>query len=321
MDNSPIFIIGNRRSGTTMLRLMLASHPNIGIPPEGGFIIELGWIFGRTKSFNKSHYASFVEKFFELDNAQDWELNKKDLLNLLELQKPITYSEVIQIVYHQYLKQKFPGKRRWGDKTTFYLDFTSTINKFFPSAKFIHIIRDGRDIACSYRKLNHLTHDIRKIALEWTTNIKTAKKAGRFLGKKRYVEIKYENLVNNPEIELKRICSFLNEDYSKEMLDFWKKNKEKKLEPERHMGWKELTIKPVVLNLVGRFKAELSASDIHLFEVISGNTLTSLGYNLITEQKKMENFIETVSLNLFSNYWHFRQRIRGYKAFVKNIRL
>jgi hypothetical protein len=314
MSSSPIFVVGNRRSGTTMLRLMLASHPNIGVPPEGGFVVTMGWIWGR-KRLSDSDYPALVDGFFCQQNAQDWELTPAQLLQAIEVRRPETFAQFVDEVYREYLRLKFPGKTRWGDKTTWYLDFLPMINRILPSAKFVHIIRDGRDIACSYRKMDHMPHDIRRIALEWTTNIETLRRSWRFLGPRRFIEIQYEGLVAEPRAALQGVCSFVGEEFSEEMLSFHKRNKADRLEPERHMGWKGKTMKPVDVGSVGRWRNELPERDVHDFESIASGTLSRLGYDLDSGGNQgVRRLVFSTIETAYGAYWRGRQALRGTKA-------
>lgn len=315
--NDPVFIVGNRRSGTTMLRLMLASHPRIGIPPEGGFVVTMGWIWER-KQLSAADYPEMIATFFQQDNAQDWQMSPEQLDAAIRQRRPATFPEFVDQVYLEYLRLVFPGKRRWGDKTTWYLDFVPMIAGMFPAARFVHIVRDGRDIACSYRKMSHMPHEIERIAVEWATNMETLMRARNVLGPRRFLEVRYENLTADPEAELRKICRFLGEDYSPQMLEFHRKNREEKLEPERHMGWKAKTTKAVDTASVGRWRRELSGRDIQLFHAIAGSTIERLGYGgMRSEPSSAGVSVGDAIVGAYGTYWRGRQSLRAVKARMK----
>lgn len=314
MEERPIFVIGNRRSGTTMLRLMLASHPRIGVPPEGGFLVTLGWVYGSRK-LTSADYGRFVRDYLRQESSQDWGLGHELLLSRLWEEQPSDFSELADATYRLYLSQKFPGKERWGDKTTWYLDFMPMLARQFPTAQFVHIYRDGRDVACSYRKMDRMPHSISRIALEWSANVETIRRNGRRLGAARFHEIRYEALVEQPEPILEQLCSFLGEQYSRQMIEFHEKNRRERLEPTRHMGWKQRTEEPVSTSSRGRWRAELTRSDVRTFETIAGPRLCELGYDagVTTGRFQLVSSAGRVASAAYAVAWRTRQRLRPLK--------
>jgi len=274
----PIFILGNRRSGTTMLRLMLTSHPNIAVPPEGGFLVRLGWKYGNKEFCSSESILKLIDDLFKVDNTEDWQLDRDALTVHLEKLIPCNFSTIISAIYQEYIRQKFPGKVRWGDKTTWYLDYLPMINLYYPDAQFIHLIRDGRDVAASFKAVPHLPSNVEQSAMEWAWCTRTIAQFGRTLAPNRFTEVRYEALVQKPEEELNRICQFVHEPYSIEMLDFAKKNRENTLEPIRHLGWKGLTLEDVTTSQIGKWQEELSTDESQSFLAIAGRMMRNLGY-------------------------------------------
>lgn len=314
MNDGPVFIVANRRSGTTMLRLMLAAHPRIGIPPEGGFVVTMGWIWGRSE-LSSSDYRALVEAFFCEDNAQDWGMSPGQLMSALEERCPSTFAEFVDEVYRLYLRLTFPGKSRWGDKTTWYLDFVPMITELVPNARFVTIVRDGRDVACSYRNTKHLTHDIRALALEWVTSVETARRASALLGEGRFFQLQYEHLTADPRRELERLCRFLGEEFSEGMLAFHQQNTLRRLEPERHMEWKKRTTEAADTASVGRWRTELEPPFVAEFERFAGSTLSRLGYELASPALSPRHRVAAeAQARAFGAYWRGRQALRGSKA-------
>ena len=208
MRSNPFFIVGIGRSGTSLLRLMFHSHPRIAVPYESQFI---------------SKYYDNLDKYGNLKEDGEFDRLIKDILNEQYIKMwdhPFDFEKIISnvddrslrgafsAIYQDYAKSK--GKVRWGDKSD-YLDRMHIINKIFPDAQFIHIIRDGRDVASSVLKLPWGPKDIISVAEWWNQYIWLARRVGSVLGEDRYIEVHFENLVNNPESELKRLCSFLDE--------------------------------------------------------------------------------------------------------------
>ncbi|PHR93447.1 MAG: hypothetical protein COA80_13555 [Leeuwenhoekiella sp.] len=152
----------------------------------------------------------------------------------------------------------------------------------FPGCKKIFIVRDGRDVACSYLELEHkkinsmyspnLTNDVTEIAKEWCKSVEIMSRwtaAGA-------LSIRYEDLVLDPNATLQNVCEFLNVAYSENMLDYYKNNDE----PEEFKAWKGKTFEPIEASSVGRYKRELSLEQLADFEKISEDVLRKVGYGV-----------------------------------------
>jgi hypothetical protein len=283
----PLFIIGNPRSGTTLLRLMLTNHKNIVIPPECGFAV---WFYDKYKStvFSESVVNNFVRDLSTAKKIETWKLDYSKLLDYISAAKPVSYPDVVGSVYEFYGNTIGRTFLRWGDKNNYYLNHIDTIREMFQSARFIHIIRDGRDVACSYRTLQasnvvskyapHLPYNIKDIAVEWSVNIQQIRSSFDKIHWNNVYEIRYEDLVSQPSNELKKVCSFLNEPYDVEMERYFIKNQLEQQEPVEFLQWKLKTIEEPTTSEVGKFKHELTSGEIKEFESISVSVLRLYNY-------------------------------------------
>lgn len=314
LSTSPVFIVGNRRSGTTMLRLMLSCHPKIGIPPEGGFAVILGWKYESESFEHDDTRCRFAKDFMKIDSSIDWAFTETELIAILDDSEPTSYADALRTIYTSYLGRVYPGKVRWGDKTTWFADHIQQLFAYFPNAQFIHLVRDGRDVAVSYRGVPHLTNQIRKIARDWAINYEKVIAASKKIGQGQIYRLYYEYLVENPELQLKKLCDFLGEEYSPEMLDFWRVNRERELEPARHMRWKMKTTMPVTAKSVGRWKKELTAIEIADFELVAGHVLVRLGYELSIQPMRVLASIRRCQLVVFMVFERFLQFVRCMKV-------
>ena len=261
-----------------MLRLMLTCHPHIGIPPEGGFVVALGWLYGRRRAIASQEIPALLAHLFAHPNTVDWNLEPDELRRRLSALTPCRYPRLVDEIYRTYLDNKFPGKRRWGDKTTGLVDHVRQLDEYFADALFIHLIRDGRAVAASYMRVPHLSSEPTQIAFEWRRTVQAYSRFGRRVGPQRFHELRYEDLVEDPEGELRRICSFVGEPYSPQMLGFASKNRDMKLEPERHLGWKGLTLRTVTAERRDSWRGELAPQQVQSFEGAAGDVLARYGY-------------------------------------------
>ena len=291
---SPIFIIGNPRSGTTLLRLMLNSHSNIVVPPECGFAV---WWYEKYKGWNQdSSYDQQALKHFLQDlstsrKMETWDLDFGALREYLWAVKPSCYAELVSSIYVFFGRSRGKEFHRWGDKNNFYIQHVDTLDAIFPEASFIHIIRDGRDVACSCRNLAKLSirskyspnlpTDIADIAAEWTSNVKKAISSFESIGDERVCEVRYEDLVADSQTELIRICAFLQEPYDEQMLEYYKYNINEHQEPIEFLQWKGKTLEKPTTSEVGKFRHELSIQEIRSFQSIAGCLLERYGYESV----------------------------------------
>jgi len=244
----PIFIIGNPRSGTTMFRLMLTCHPNIVIPPESGFLITLYNLYHDFQG-GKKNLEYFVKDVLNSEKMEEWKISHQELLSYIVSVTPSSYPELVSGVYEFYSKVHQNDKRRWGDKNNFFLNHINTIAKLFPDAIFLHLVRDGRDVACSYRNLSKVTgkyspnlpKSVKLGAIHWRDNLAKIRESFDTIGWDRAFELRYEDLVTNPEEILQKVCDFIGEDFHPDMLKFYHMNESYGLEPKTFDAWKGMT--------------------------------------------------------------------------------
>jgi Sulfotransferase family len=288
------FVVGVTRSGTTLLRMMLDAHPQLTIPPETHFVPDL-------IEASREEHAS-PERLHEVvvGNRRwgDFHLDPDELLERFEAIAPLNAGDAVRAFFDLYAKGQ--GKPRWGDKTPIYINRMMLIERALPEARFIHLIRDGRDAALSRAKrvLKQPT-PMRKVAERWRNRIIRAREQGPRLG--HYLELRYEDVVLDTEATLRRICEYIDLPWDDEMLHYHERAAQrmqemhrdlppepgKPLRPADHrMAAHSLTSEPPDPSRLGRWKTEMSAEDRAAFEDAAGDLLAELGYELEREPVK-----------------------------------
>jgi len=293
MAYPPCFIIGNPRSGTTLLRLILNAHSHFCVPPECGFIQWLYQFFGSwtsKDSANPKRVQSFLEELSSCRKIETWELNNEELGKAILTIQPDSYTNLCREVLNQYIRQEKPGALRWGDKNNYYIQHMETIETIFPDAVFLFIVRDGRDVACSYRALHERTsssayfpklpYATEEIAREWKDNNQQV--IARLSNSKSHL-VKYEDLVVKSENTIRKMCSFLDIPFESGMLEFYLEKTAR--EPHEMIAWKEKTQKEITSSQIGRFHKDLSEEEIESFEIVAGKDLRTFGYQLFSDAK------------------------------------
>ena len=154
--NKPIFILGNPRSGTSLLRSIINSHDNIIIPPECGF---LQFLHAKYQGFNFSIKIlnTFVEDLFLTKKIEGWFLDKQNLKEYLFQKKPNNYQYLVYLVYKFYGETNQNKKvLYWGDKNNYYLHHLDLLNSIFVNSRYIQIIREPKDVVSSYLNVHRL---------------------------------------------------------------------------------------------------------------------------------------------------------------------
>ena len=217
---TPFFIIGSGRSGNTLLRSILCNHKEISIPPESYVLKD---IFRKYKTFNFLNWEDKIKlilgEFESHEEFYTWEIDLQPVYRKLLLidDEKRTLSNIIDEIYKHYSEIKFPEANIWGDKTPINTLYLHWIYKMFPNAKYIHLIRDGRDVVSSYLKMGRY-NNIQEAADRWSKSIKKSQELSKRTNQDQYYELYYEEMVSNPKEEIKKLCSFLNIEFDENIL-------------------------------------------------------------------------------------------------------
>jgi hypothetical protein len=275
LPERPFFIIGHPRSGTTLLRFMLGSHPRLFVPEETGFIPFLVKEKQLDAALSSQQVAQILERMGRLNFL--WRDKVKDVDTFYRSLPEPKLAFVLDEIFRRYTTDQ--PVIRWGDKTPLYVQYISLLSKIFPQAQFVHLIRDGRDAALSARKKwpEHAVYmDLYYLLKNWVRNINNGRKAGQWLGQERYFELFYETLVKSPEETLKELCRFLGEDFHPAMLDHTVLAGEVGPGPNDHTE----VLKPVSTASIAGWKRKMTPFEQKMSDRVAGKTLTSLGYEL-----------------------------------------
>ena len=285
------FIVGAPRSGTTLLRFMIDAHPSIAIPPETGFLTLTETMDGPGATVRHNLFRQITHFPPTAPAWPDFGIAAEDFQAALERIEPFDLAEGVRAFYRLYAQAQ--NKPRYGDKTPIYCDSLRHILKLLPEARFIHIIRDGRDVLLSLRHMWFAPgQDIRTLALYWRTLVRNARESGLRSG--AYMEVRYEDLVRDPRPVLEAVCRFVQLDFDACMLRYWQRTPHRLLEHrtryrsdgtvlvthETRLAQQALTKHPPQPQRIGRWKTEMTEAERLEFIRFAGDTLEELGYEL-----------------------------------------
>jgi Sulfotransferase family len=284
------FIVGVGRSGTTLLRLMLDSHPEMTIPPETHFVPDLIEAFDDAEELEPSRVVAIITSD---RHWVDFDLDPAELEERLGRMSELDATDALRAFYGVYAEKQ--GKPRWGDKTPIYVTDMAKIQGALPEARFVHLIRDGRDAALSRAKRSLKGGDtpITRPAELWRSRILKARNQSRKLS--HYTEVRYEDLVTDPEPTLRRVCEFIELPFDAAMLTYYERAEERLAEmahdlpsdgrkPERpgseRLQAHAMTLQPPSRENLGKWKEEAAPEDVVAFEEVAGDLLDELGYEV-----------------------------------------
>lgn len=277
----PIFVIGPPRSGTTLLRLMLTSHPLVCIPPESLFYVRLRREYSG-KGTMPGRLSDFVESLYREERFRTWRVERAALVDAYEASPPLTYAAAVTAVYRAYAAHMSPAAQIWGDKNPAHLYHLQAILTDFPRARAILILRDPRAVyhSLSAAEVRRTWQGMRSPLLTTCKNWRQAARVVRtYQEDPRFLTLHYERLVAAPERELRHLCAWLDLDFDAAMLRFHEENARKELVPRRELSWHARTLEPVTAARANAWRDRLSVADIEALELFLGRELSRLGYS------------------------------------------
>jgi Sulfotransferase family len=285
------FIVGVTRSGTTLLRLMLDSHPKLTIPPETHFLPKLI----RLADKPDAKPAKVARRISNHRRWGDFEIPRKEFAHALRERRELSGTEAVRAFYELYARKQ--GKPRWGDKTPGYQIRMLKLRKALPEARFIHVIRDGRDVVLSQARKASEPTPLDTAAKRWRSRVLATRLRARRLDESSYLEIRYEDLIRDTEGTLRRICEFVDLRFDRRMLAYHERAGERlqeiakelpaaegrgELDADARISAHELAHEPPRQERVEAWRAEMSPEDVARFERAAGDLLAELGYELVS---------------------------------------
>jgi hypothetical protein len=293
LKEKPIFMIGAERSGTTLVMAMLGAHPRIAVP-------EVVWYYSRFYPYLHTYGDLSKEKNFRTLAAEmvhglktpywGMKVNPRTIVDeIVASVRERSFAGLYSAMFERYAEES--GKKpRWGEKTPYNLFFVGPMAEDFPNAQFIFITRDGRDASVDYLESSFGPTNIFMAAEIWAMGQNAVKPWREKLARAgRWMDVRYEDLVRQPESILRQICTFLGEDYDPVMLEFYRtpiakaRGETRDHKPLGH---------PVSDRYIGIHKDLLSLRDQRIFAHVAGRELVEAGYKQDVEPEAVDSEAE-----------------------------
>ena len=274
--NPFVFFVGTNGSGTTLHRAIFDSHPDLSIPGESHFIVKLARDRAKYEGTGGFEAGLLFEDLQREKRFAKWELDPTEVETALRDPSVGDFPEAMRALYRLYAGKR--GKTRYGDKTQAYIHELPLLARLFPEARFIHAVRDGRDVALAHTD----GANMERVALSWKRRVGAGRGAGAMLGPDRYIESRFEELIDDTETAVRRLCEFIDLDFDPQMLKYYERAGDiiaTTAVPDRH---RDIFLPPT--KGLRDWRRELSADQVMRFEALAGDLLDELGYERAYER-------------------------------------
>lgn len=273
-----IQMIGTQRSGSNLLRLMLHSHSAIHAPHPPHLL---------------KHFMPLADRYQPADRDDNFRRLVDDMVTVVEL-NPVPWDplpdreairetalarSVVGVFEGTYrTAARRTGKPHWCCKSLASFEYaTELLGVIGPTLRFLYLTRDGRDVALSFQKAIVGEKHIYSIARQWHRDQQACLRLRDSLPASQFHTVYYEELIARPEGALDDLCRYLGIAMEPQMLEF-----HRSVEAERTASssalWQNVTA-PVLRNNSQKFRREMGAADVALFEQVAGRSLDALGYD------------------------------------------
>ncbi len=264
----PVFVVGNDRSGTTMLRLVLDRGPEVAIPPESMFLTDVDL---------DQPAATLLEAVWWHPKVALWALRGPPPPVPPGLDADAARRFALAAPFAAYARQQ--GKPAWGDKTPHYVHHIDTLLRLWPDARVVVLVRDGRDVACSLRSMPFGPNNAWAAAQWWARGIRAGERAVR-RHPGAVTTVRYEDLVADPATHVASVCAFLGLRYEPEMLALERVDRGRIVADQA--DWFPTLFDGIHASAVGRWRREMSPREQGVFAALAGDELARWGYPVPT---------------------------------------
>lgn len=311
LTSNPILLGGENRSGTTVFSLVLDSHPDLVVGPELDFLepIDLGphiieacdlllagdkRVLGPGTDtddpywYHGAHFVKQCERFGVEPAVLRLLVGHGITKRGTKLESLEDRCYLVDVIGEHRRVQT--GSARWGIKLQRKISRVDEFAALWPGAQFVHIIRDGRDVAASH--LNTVTWGYGNVADAARGWLEVVARPRTVAPPDRYLEIRYEDLVEQPRTVLGAVMEFLSMPWQVELLDHSAFGHSLLAKSWDHPA-AEAAAKPLYRDRVGRHVHDLNAEQVAQFERIAGAELVRLGYEVGTRYEGPTTGVES----------------------------
>ena len=309
MSAPPFFIVGCPRSGTTLLQILLDAHPRLAIPPESFIIQRFAPLLPFYGDLSQPRRCRrFVSDLLSDERIRDWKLDSLSPDDVIQQAESHSAASLITSLFSLYAERH--GKQRWGDKTPHHALCLRNILALFPNAQILHLIRDGRDVAESTCRIPIGPSSILAAARRWKQFVQAVRDFAPSLPSQQFLEVRFEEMVLNPEQVRARILLFLGEtEEATPLLECALPQTETRARSAAIAHHASLRT-AISASKIGVFQKSFTPRQIEMFEAIAGDLLSELGYKRLFPNPQPPNSREIAAAFLQDHTVRYFRKFR-----------
>ncbi|MBI3736879.1 sulfotransferase, partial [Candidatus Sumerlaeota bacterium] len=274
---SPVFVVGRPRSGTTLMSAMLDAHRDIAISPGESRIFNHWQVHYSHLDLNKPRdFDIFWSKFTEPDSGFPiFAVEEESLRRRILESSPRNIKTVLDALMSEYAAQF--GKCVCGEKTPMHYRHLPLLTEWYPKARIIFTLRDPRAVSASLMKVEWSGKNIYHQTLEWLYFIRTVE---QWSGDPRAFSFRYEDLVKDPEDICRKLCAHLQLEYDPNMV------KREGMAHRNQNAWRpdmsvhhNQAIQPISMHSLDKWRGDLTRRQIRIIEEYAGEEMRRYGYS------------------------------------------
>jgi Sulfotransferase family len=280
--NPYVFIVGCPRSGTTLLSRIANAHRELAIVHESRWIARL---YEQRRGLTPDGRVTpkIALRLRQPRSAVPFDVDADAMAAFVARYDGAPFVELVTALFDEFARRH--QKPLAGDKSPGYVRYLALLHEMWPRARFVHIVRDGRDVFLSVRDWGkgaarfstYANEPALTVARWWEWYVRLGREAGALLGPDRYHELSYESLVAQPDLQVARLCDFLGLPVDDRMLRFHEGRQRDDPRLDAKKAWR-----PVATGLRA-WRDQMALEDVARFEAIAGDLLVELGYPLATD--------------------------------------
>lgn len=304
-DFAPVFIVGFPRSGTTLLATMLSRHSQIAVPPETRFMEEV--VDGCRDP------AGMLARLAESRRCRDLGLDI-DHVAARFAGSPPSYGSLFRAVLEAYAAGQ--GKEIVAEKSPIHLLHVPTLAAWFPKARFLLVVRDGRDCVLSLLKAPWAHDNLVRHCAEWRRRMEQARGFLKSPALSIHL-IRYEDLIRGPERELQGVMRFLDLPYEGAQLV---PSGPSTAVPEWESAWKDKAQGQPDPTRAGAWKRDAAPKTVAKMESVMREELLAWGYEVDSRRSDLGAILlgAFFASGLFRASWHLARKVRGSRGLARH---
>ena len=273
------FITGTGRSGTTLLQSMISRGSGVFIPQETHFMNLLWQHRKRLGSLHSDRGWSAAKAAIARRSGIAGIPFDTDRFERLAEEGPRHYATLLSAWLRMAAEAATNDGEALptaiGEKSPVHTSFVLELLAMMPGSSVVHIVRDPRDVAVSQREAWNAP--AMSVAYRWMIDQKHQEEFQAIVSPERFVTVRYEDLVSDPEPQIRRVCDVLPIEFRPEMLEPHKRKHRGYADRETH---KKRTLEPITAKRIGRYRDKLSPAAIAAIERTCRRHMERLGYEL-----------------------------------------